>query len=170
MLNSLQAAHAATKWKIEKEKEPLSINVATFQRQLHKLKFSQLIEATNSFSAASLIGCGSFGEVHNRKFPLSGTFYPKFWLWLLQVFEATLKDGSCVAIKKLIHLSYQGDREFMAEMETLGKIKQKYLVPLLGYCRVGEERLLVYEFMHHGSLEDMLHSTPTDKVAGLALS
>ncbi|KAG6479922.1 hypothetical protein ZIOFF_063398 [Zingiber officinale] len=120
MLNSLQAAHAATTWKIEKEKEPLSINVATVQQQLHKIKFSQLIEATNGFSAASLIGCGGFGEVHHRKFPLNGTFCPKFWLWLLQVFKATLKDGSCVAIKKLIHLSYQGDREFMAEMETLG--------------------------------------------------
>ncbi|KAL3582272.1 hypothetical protein D5086_016604 [Populus alba] len=58
MLNSLQASHAATTWKIDKEKEPLSINVATFQRQLRKLKFSQLIEATNGFSAASLIGCG----------------------------------------------------------------------------------------------------------------
>ncbi|CBI26771.3 unnamed protein product, partial [Vitis vinifera] len=114
---------------------PLSINVATFQRQLRKLRFSQLIEATNGFSAASLIGCGGFGEV----------------------FKATLKDGSSVAIKKLIRLSCQGDREFMAEMETLGKIKHRNLVPLLGYCKVGEERLLVYEFMEYGSLEEMLH-------------
>ncbi|OVA08648.1 Protein kinase domain [Macleaya cordata] len=135
MLTSLQASHAATTWKIDKEKEPLSINVATFQLQLRKLKFSQLIEATNGFSAASLIGCGGFGEV----------------------FKATLKDGSSVAIKKLIRLSCQGDREFMAEMETLGKIKHKNLVPLLGYCKVGEERLLVYEFMEFGSLEEMLH-------------
>ncbi|KAJ7942774.1 Receptor kinase [Quillaja saponaria] len=135
MLNSLQASHAATTWKIDKEKEPLSINVATFQRQLRKLKFSQLIEATNGFSAASLIGCGGFGEV----------------------FRATLKDGTSVAIKKLIRLSCQGDREFMAEMETLGKIKHRNLVPLLGYCKVGEERLLVYEFMEYGSLDEMLH-------------
>ncbi|GAA0157138.1 hypothetical protein LIER_14467 [Lithospermum erythrorhizon] len=135
MLTSLQASHAATTWKIEKEREPLSINVATFQRQLRKLKFSQLIEATNGFSAASLIGSGGFGEV----------------------FKATLKDGSSVAIKKLIRLSCQGDREFMAEMETLGKIKHKNLVPLLGYCKIGEERLLVYEFMEYGSLEEMLH-------------
>ncbi|CAA3011770.1 serine threonine- kinase BRI1-like 2 [Olea europaea subsp. europaea] len=135
MLNSLQASHAATTWKIEREKEPLSINVATFQRQLRKLKFSQLIEATNGFSAASMIGSGGFGEV----------------------FKATLKDGSSVAIKKLVRLSCQGDREFMAEMETLGKIKHRNLVPLLGYCKVGEERLLVYEFMEYGSLEEMLH-------------
>nr|GMD21802.1 serine/threonine-protein kinase BRI1-like 2 [Ipomoea batatas] len=138
MLSSLNACHAATTWKIEKEKEPLSINVATFQRQLRKLKFSQLIEATNGFAAASMIGSGGFGEV----------------------FKATLKDGSSVAIKKLIRLSCQGDREFMAEMETLGKIKHKNLVPLLGYCKIGEERLLVYEYMENGSLEEVLHSRP----------
>uniref|UniRef100_J3N0L5 non-specific serine/threonine protein kinase n=1 Tax=Oryza brachyantha TaxID=4533 RepID=J3N0L5_ORYBR len=122
MLSSLQdGTRTATTWKLGKaEKEALSINVATFQRQLRKLTFTQLIEATNGFSAASLIGSGGFGEV----------------------FKATLKDGSCVAIKKLIHLSYQGDREFMAEMETLGKIKHKNLVPLLGYCKIGEERLV----------------------------
>ncbi|KAK8921088.1 Serine/threonine-protein kinase BRI1-like 2 [Platanthera zijinensis] len=135
MLDRLHAAGAATTWKIEREKEPLSINVATFQRQLKKLKFSQLIEATNGFSTASLIGNGGFGEV----------------------FKATLKDGSTVAIKKLIHLSYQGEREFTAEMETLGKIKHRNLVPLLGYCKIGEERLLVYEYMKFGSLEDMLN-------------
>ncbi|KAL1568671.1 ubiquitin-protein ligase E3 Brl2 [Salvia divinorum] len=144
MLSSLQASYAATTWKIDKEREPLSINVATFQRQLRKLKFSQLIEATNGFSAASMIGSGGFGEV----------------------FKATLKDGSSVAIKKLIRLSCQGDREFMAEMETLGKIKHKNLVPLLGYCKIGEERLLVYEFMEYGSLEEMLHGRSRGKEGG----
>jgi serine/threonine protein kinase len=44
----------------------------------------------------------------------------------------------------------------MAEMETLEKIKHKNLVPLLGYCKVGEEMLLVYEYMEYGSLEEML--------------
>jgi Leucine-rich repeat (LRR) protein len=138
MLSSLQdGTRTATTWKLGKmaEKEALSINVATFQSQLRRLTFTQLIEATNGFSAGSLVGSGGFGEV----------------------FKATLKDGSCVAIKKLIHLSYQGDREFTAEMETLGKIKHRNLVPLLGYCKVGEERLLVYEYMTHGSLEDALH-------------
>ncbi|CAH1419719.1 unnamed protein product [Lactuca virosa] len=141
MLEQLKASHSATTWKIEKEKEPLSINVATFQRQLRKLKFSQLIEATNGFSSESLIGCGGFGEV----------------------FRARLKDGSSVAIKKLVRLSCQGDREFMAEMETLGKINHKNLVPLLGYCKIGEERLLVYEFMKFGSLDEMLHRRTSDR-------
>ncbi|KAK6118422.1 hypothetical protein DH2020_047839 [Rehmannia glutinosa] len=42
-------------------------------------------------------------------------------------------------------------------METIGKIKHRNLVALLGYCKVGEERLLVYEFVKYGSLEDVLH-------------
>eukprot|EP00250_Pteridium_aquilinum_P005699 c15753_g1_i1 orf=70-3639(-) len=138
LLNGLQLASCqgnSSAWNIGGEKEPLSINVATFERPLRKLTFAQLIEATNGFSQDSLVGVGGFGEVY----------------------KAELPDGSVVAIKKLLQSSYQGDREFIAEMETLGKIKHKNLVPLLGYCKVGEERLLVYEYMHGGSLDDMLH-------------
>lgn len=137
LLSNLQLASCQgnSAWNFAGEKEPLSINVATFERPLRKLTFAQLIEATNGFSQESLIGVGGFGEVY----------------------KAELQDGSVVAIKKLLQSSYQGDREFTAEMETLGKIKHNHLVPLLGYCKVGEERLLVYDYMHGGSLDDMLH-------------
>ncbi|XP_007020300.2 PREDICTED: receptor-like protein kinase BRI1-like 3 [Theobroma cacao] len=127
-------------WKLSSVPEPLSINIATFEKPLRKLTFAHLLEATNGFSADSLIGSGGFGEVY----------------------KAQLRDGSVVAIKKLIHITGQGDREFMAEMETIGKIKHRNLVPLLGYCKVGEERLLVYEYMKWGSLESVLH----DKAKG----
>lgn len=144
MLTNLQLAscHGSSAWNLGVEKEPLSINVATFERLLRKLTFAQLIEATNGFNQDSLVGIGGFGEVY----------------------KAELKDGSVVAIKKLLQFSYQGDREFTAEMETLGKIKHRNLVPLLGYCKVGEERLLVYEYMHGGSLDDRLHGDEGGKV------
>lgn len=122
-------------WKISSIHEPLSINVATFEKPLRKLTFTHLLEATNNFSAESRIGCGGFGEVYKAK----------------------LREGNMVAIKKLIHVTSQGDREFVAEMETIGKIKHRNLVPLMGYCKVGEERLLVYEYMRFGSLESVLH-------------
>ncbi|KAL5802053.1 hypothetical protein ACOSQ4_030358 [Xanthoceras sorbifolium] len=125
----------SSSWKLSTVPEPLSINVATFEKPLRKLTFAHLLEATNGFSADSLIGSGGFGEVY----------------------KAQLKDGCVVAIKKLIHVTGQGDREFMAEMETIGKIKHRNLVPLLGYCKIGEERLLVYEYMKWGSLESVLH-------------
>uniref|UniRef100_A0A7N0ZTQ7 non-specific serine/threonine protein kinase n=1 Tax=Kalanchoe fedtschenkoi TaxID=63787 RepID=A0A7N0ZTQ7_KALFE len=125
----------SSSWKLSSVAEPLSINVATFEKPLRKLTFAHLLEATNGFSADSMIGSGGFGEVY----------------------KAQLKDGNVVAIKKLIQVTGQGDREFMAEMETIGKIKHRNLVPLLGYCKVGEERLLVYEYMKWGSLESVLH-------------
>jgi len=122
-------------WKLSGVHEPLSINVATFEKPLRKLTFAHLLEATNGFSAETLIGSGGFGEVYKAK----------------------LKDDTVVAIKKLIHFTGQGDREFTAEMETIGKIKHRNLVPLLGYCKIGDERLLVYEYMKHGSLDVVLH-------------
>ncbi|KAJ0989738.1 hypothetical protein J5N97_008094 [Dioscorea zingiberensis] len=129
-----------TSWKLSGVLEPLSINVATFEKPLRKLTFAHLVDATNDFSSESLIGSGGFGEVYKAK----------------------LKDGTVVAIKKLIHVTGQGDREFMAEMETIGKIKHRNLVPLLGYCKVGDERLLVYEYMKFGSLDIVLH----DRIKG----
>ncbi|GAB2254202.1 hypothetical protein Droror1_Dr00022011 [Drosera rotundifolia] len=136
---------ANSAWKFTSNREALSINLATFEKPLRKLTFADLLKATNGFHNDSLIGSGGFGDVY----------------------KAQLKDGSIVAIKKLIHVSGQGDREFTAEMETIGKIKHRNLVPLLGYCKVGEERLLVYEYMKYGSLEDVLQDR---RKAGIKLS
>ncbi|XP_010027753.2 systemin receptor SR160 [Eucalyptus grandis] len=130
-----QSGPVNASWKLTSVQEALSINFATFEKPLRKLTFADLLAATNGFNNDSLIGSGGFGDVY----------------------KAQLKDGTVVAIKKLIHVSGQGDREFTAEMETIGKIKHHNLVSLLGYCRVKEERLLVYEYMKYGSLEDVLH-------------
>nr|GEY70117.1 systemin receptor SR160 [Tanacetum cinerariifolium] len=128
-------AIASNAWKLTSTREALSISLAAFDKPLRKLTFADLLEATNGFDNSTMIGSGGFGDVY----------------------RAQLKDNTVVAIKKLIHVSGQGDREFMAEMETVGKIKHRNLVPLLGYCKVGDERLLVYEYMKFGSLEDVLH-------------
>ncbi|KAL6562463.1 Receptor-like protein kinase BRI1-like 3 [Orobanche gracilis] len=135
----------SSSWKLSSVLEPLSIDVSAFKKPLRKLTFAHLLEATNGFSADSLIGSGGSGDVY----------------------KAQLKDGSVVAIKKFIYVTGQGDREFMAEMETIGKIKHRNLVTLLGYCRVGEERLLIYEYMEWGSLNAVLHDR--EKVGGTRL-
>ncbi len=84
-------------------------------------------QATNKFCKTNVIGDGGFGTVY----------------------KATLPDGRTVAIKKLGASTTQGNREFLAEMETLGKVQHPNLVPLLGYCALGEEKILVYEYMAH---------------------
>jgi len=45
---------------------------------------------------------------------------------------------------------------FQTEVDYLGQLHHQNLVKLIGYCVEGENRLLVYEFMSKGSLENHL--------------
>ncbi|KAL8122117.1 hypothetical protein AgCh_018746 [Apium graveolens] len=66
--------------------------------------------------------------------------------------------GLCqiVAVKQLDINGYQGNREFLAEILTLSIVHHPNLVNLLGYCVDGQQRILVYEYMPNGSLENHL--------------
>lgn len=63
-----------------------------------------------------------------------------------------------VAIKQLNHGGTQGSKEFLVEVLMLVVLRHPNLVSLVGYCAEGGERLLVYEYMPKGSLEDHLFS------------
>ncbi|CAJ2660776.1 unnamed protein product [Trifolium pratense] len=65
--------------------------------------------------------------------------------------------GKVVAIKQLDPNGLQGIREFVVEVLTLSLADHENLVKLLGFCAEGEQRLLVYEYMPLGSLENHLH-------------
>ncbi|KAK6128731.1 hypothetical protein DH2020_037525 [Rehmannia glutinosa] len=49
------------------------------------------------------------------------------------------------------------DHGFNAEIQTLGRIRHRHIVRLLGFCSNHETNLLVYEYMPNGSLGEMLH-------------
>jgi serine/threonine protein kinase len=72
----------------------------------------------------------------------------------------TLTNNStsqAVAVKQLDRNGLQGNREFLVEVLMLSLLHHTNLVNLIGYCADGDQRLLVYEFMPLGSLEDHLH-------------
>lgn len=73
------------------------------------------------------------------------------------VYKAKLSSGMVVAVKKLAADAFQGFREFLAEMETLGTIHHPNIVKILGYCDTGLERVLVYEYIERGSLDQWLY-------------
>lgn len=62
-----------------------------------------------------------------------------------------------MAIKQLDHDGLQGNREFLIEVLMLSLLHHPNLVKLLGYCADGDQRLLVYEYMPLGSLDDHIH-------------
>ncbi|EYU17492.1 hypothetical protein ABFS82_03G082500 [Erythranthe guttata] len=110
---------------------------ATFDPILNHVSMQELIDVTRNFSPDLIIGDGSFGLVY----------------------KARLNSGPIVAVKKLSPDAFQGLREFRAEMETLGKIQNPNIVKILGYCATGRDRVLIYEFVEKGSLDQWLYDT-----------
>jgi hypothetical protein len=74
------------------------------------------------------------------------------------VYKGQLQDGlgTDIAVKKIDKLEHETEKEFTVEVQTIGQTHHKNLVRLLGFCNEGKERLLVYEFMTNGSLNQFL--------------
>lgn len=79
------------------------------------------------------------------------------------VFKGTLPGSSVVAVKKLEDIR-QGEKQFRAEVQTIGMIQHINLVRLFGFCAEGSKRLLVYEYMENGSLNSHLFSKSSAKL------
>ncbi|XP_051116307.1 probable LRR receptor-like serine/threonine-protein kinase At1g67720 [Andrographis paniculata] len=96
-------------------------------------------EATNNFSKQ--IGKGSFGPVYYGK----------------------MKDGKEIAVKIMADSSSHGTKQFFTEVALLSRIHHRNLVPLIGYCEEEHQRMLVYEYMHNGTLRDHIHDSQNHK-------
>ncbi|KAL5747413.1 hypothetical protein ACOSP7_024414 [Xanthoceras sorbifolium] len=106
--------------------------------------FSELKNATRHFRPDSLIGEGGFGYVY------------KGWIDEQTLEAARPGCGMVVAVKKLKPEGFQGHKEWLSEVDYLGQLHHPNLVKLIGFCLDGENRLLVYEYMPKGSLENHL--------------
>ncbi|XP_077246857.1 putative serine/threonine-protein kinase PBL21 isoform X4 [Tasmannia lanceolata] len=103
--------------------------------------FRELATATRNFKAADMIGEGGFGRVYKGR----------------------LETGQIVAIKQLNRDGLQGNQEFIVEVLMLSLLHHSNLVNLIGYCADGDQRLLVYEYMPMGSLENHLFDLQPDR-------
>ncbi|XP_051122532.1 serine/threonine-protein kinase PBL34-like [Andrographis paniculata] len=112
--------------------------------RLRKFAFNDLKLATRNFRPESLLGEGGFGCV--------------FKGWVEENGTAPVKPGTglTVAVKTLNPDGIQGHKEWLAEVKFLGDLVHPNLVKLIGYCIEDDQRLLVYEFMPRGSLENHL--------------
>jgi serine/threonine protein kinase len=106
--------------------------------------FNELRTATRNFRPDSVLGEGGFGSVF------------KGWIDEKTLAPTRPGTGMVIAVKKLNQEGYQGHKEWLTEVNYLGTLSHPYLVKLVGYCLEDEQRLLVYEFMPRGSLENHL--------------
>uniref|UniRef100_A0A7N2KRN6 Receptor-like serine/threonine-protein kinase n=1 Tax=Quercus lobata TaxID=97700 RepID=A0A7N2KRN6_QUELO len=77
------------------------------------------------------------------------------------VYKGALSDNRVAAIKRL-HEANQGEGEFLAEVSIIGRINHMNLIEMWGYCVEGKHRILVYEYIEHGSLAKNLSSKALD--------
>ncbi|KAK9734449.1 hypothetical protein RND81_04G140600 [Saponaria officinalis] len=109
---------------------------------LHTFTFDELRVITNNFCYSSnFIGEGGFGAVYK------GFINDKFRPGL---------RAQTVAVKTLDLDGTQGHKEWLAEVIFLGQLRHPNLVKLIGYCCENEQRVLVYEYMIRGNLDNQL--------------
>ncbi|KAJ7952843.1 Protein kinase family protein [Quillaja saponaria] len=101
----------------------------------HWYTLRELEASTNGFADENVIGEGGYGIVY----------------------LGLLTDNTHIAVKNLLNNRGQAEREFKVEVEAIGRVRHKNLVRLLGYCAEGAHRMLVYEYVNNGNLEQWLH-------------
>ncbi|OWM74400.1 serine/threonine-protein kinase RIPK-like [Punica granatum] len=119
--------------------EDLSVSLAG--SNLYAFTLQELKLITQSFSSSNFLGEGGFGPVHKG------------------FIDDRLRPGlraQPVAVKLLDLDGLQGHREWLTEVIFLGQLRHPHLVKLIGYCYEDEHRLLAYEYMPRGSLENQL--------------
>ncbi|GAB2280325.1 Serine/threonine-protein kinase pbl34 [Dionaea muscipula] len=143
VVSSTTTSNAESSTSTSKLEEELKVS-----SRLKKFAFNDLKLATRNFRPESLLGEGGFGCVFKGWIEENGTA------------PARPGTGLTVAVKTLNHDGLQGHKEWLAEVNYLGELVHPNLVKLIGYCIEDDQRLLVYEFMPRGSLENHLFKRP----------
>ncbi|OMO89302.1 hypothetical protein COLO4_19805 [Corchorus olitorius] len=122
-----------------------------FSPLIKKAEDLAFLEKEDGLASLEIIGKGGCGEVYKAELPGSG--------------------GKMIAIKKVIQpprdaaeltdedskLLNKKMRQIKSEINTVGHIRHRNLLPLLAHMSRPDCHYLVYEFMKNGSLQDILH-------------
>ncbi|ONK78131.1 uncharacterized protein A4U43_C02F14670 [Asparagus officinalis] len=116
--------------------------VVIFSNAPAELNYESIVRATKNFSIQNLIGTGGFGATY----------------------KAELVPGFLVAVKRLSMERFQGLQQFDAEIKTLGRIRHKNLVTLIGYHMGEIDTFLIYNYLPGGNLEAFIRNMSNNNV------
>ncbi|KAL3523485.1 hypothetical protein ACH5RR_016319 [Cinchona calisaya] len=143
--NSLNASDISTGSSVGN----LGISLRSLSRRPSNLRvfsFADLKTVTRNFSRSLMLGEGGFGGVYRG---------------VVRDVEDPGKNLD-IAVKQLSRRGLQGHKEWVTEVNVLGIVEHPNLVKLYGYCAEDDERgiqrLLVYEYLPNGSVQDHLSS------------
>ncbi|XP_055959962.1 probable serine/threonine-protein kinase PBL10 [Mercurialis annua] len=102
----------------------------------------ELKKATSNFSQNVVIGECGFGSIY------------KGLIEQHSLKAASPETGTPISVSMLNRKGSQGQQEWLTEIKYLGQLHHPNMVKLIGYCLENDYRLLVYEFIPNGSLEN----------------
>ncbi|KAL0337540.1 UNVERIFIED_CONTAM: Receptor kinase-like protein Xa21 [Sesamum calycinum] len=101
-----------------------------------RISYVEILQATEDFAAANLLGSGSFGKVYKGMF----------------------LDGAVAAIK-VFNLDVQDAiKSFDRECEAMRNIRHRNLVKVISSCSNADFKAIIFDYMPDGSLEKWLYS------------
>jgi hypothetical protein len=101
---------------------------------LRSFTYKEIKQATDGFK--ELLGRGGFGHVFKG--------------------ELSYLEPTYVAVKKLISSDEFVEKDFNNEVQSIGQIHHKNVARLIGYCKEGMHRMLVFQYMQGGTLADFI--------------
>ncbi|KAH9531195.1 hypothetical protein CY35_19G024200 [Sphagnum magellanicum] len=138
---SKTSANASTSFKTTTDNRDAGIDIASKSPKTSiaatAYSLADLQAATNSFAQEHLVGEGSLGCVYNGDF----------------------QDGQVLAVKKLDTSAplVQSEPNFLRVVGNIARLRHANIIELVGYCAEHGQRLLVYEYVSHGTLSEILH-------------
>ncbi|KAG6541659.1 hypothetical protein Mapa_016924 [Marchantia paleacea] len=103
--------------------------------------FSEVVNFTDGFAPENKLGRGGDSDSFTYK--------------------GALPDGSAVAIRKVRRPGLQGEKDFLAEMRKIGRLRHENLVAMKGCCFDRNDGFIIYEFIPNGTLDDWIHNLPS---------
>nr|CAB3467292.1 unnamed protein product [Digitaria exilis] len=105
-----------------------------------RISYRELVDATDGFSEANLIGKGGYGHVY----------------------RGVLHGGTVIAVKAL-HNDYVGEviaGSFERECRVIRSIRHRNLIRVITACSTPEFKAIVLPFMPNGNLDSLIHGPP----------
>lgn len=95
----------------------------------------EILKKLETMDDENIIGVGGFGTVY----------------------KLAMDDGNVFALKRIMKTNEGLGQFFDRELEILGSVKHRYLVNLRGYCNSPSSKLLIYDYLPGGNLDEVLH-------------
>ncbi|GKV51057.1 hypothetical protein SLEP1_g57733 [Rubroshorea leprosula] len=122
----------------------------------HQFSLAELKAATKNFANSLMIGTGGFGCVYK------GLIDGRIVAFKCRTHSESVDYEFQTELRVRQSMTIKGGDQFRTEIQLLCQLSHQNLVSLIGFCQEKDDRIIVYEYLTHGSLRDHLNPSAHD--------